>query len=193
MPERANVASVDALQAFRSQLIVYISKARPALEEVSTEVMRTRLWLENEQRTHWEGELKRRKRKWDEAQAALFSAQISNLRDESAAEVQAVHRARRTYEEAEAKLKVLKQWNRNFDGHVMPLVKQMEKLHTLLANDLPKAILYLGEIIATLESYAELGRPGEERALPPGSSAAPAQATESPAHAPLDAPDRVKA
>ena len=45
MPERAHVTSVDALELFRSQLIVYLSKARPALDEVSAEVVRTRVWL----------------------------------------------------------------------------------------------------------------------------------------------------
>ena len=32
MPQSAHVTSVDALEAFRSSLIVYMSKARPALE-----------------------------------------------------------------------------------------------------------------------------------------------------------------
>ena len=89
MPERANVTAVDAIADFRANLILYISKARPTLEVVTSDVQRTRVWLEGEQRNHWEAQLKRRKRQWDEAQAALFSARMSNLREESAAEVQA--------------------------------------------------------------------------------------------------------
>ena len=46
----------------------------------------------------------------------------------------AVQRAKRALDEAEAKLRVLKQWNRVFDNRVDPLVKQMEKLHTVLAQ-----------------------------------------------------------
>src|SRR6188474_1288036 len=126
MPERAHVTSVEALEAFRSKLILYISKARPALEEITSDVLRVRLWLENEQRTYWENQLKRRKRAWDEAQAALFSSRLSNLREESSAEIQAVHRSKRAYEEAETKLRIVKQWNRDFEGRVLPLVKQME-------------------------------------------------------------------
>src|SRR5262245_10159320 len=128
MPERAHVTSVDAIEAFRSSLILYISKARPALEEITSEVLRTRLWLETEQRSYWENQLKRRKREWDEAQAALFSSRLSNLRDESAAEIQAVQRRKRAYQEAETKLRILKQWNRDFEGRAIPLVKQMEKM-----------------------------------------------------------------
>src|SRR5262245_26390880 len=150
MPERAHVSSVDSLESFRAELILYVSKARPTLEEVSGDVLRTRLWLENEQRTHWENQLRQRKRDWEEAQAALFSARLSNLREETAAELQAVHRTRRAYDEAEAKLKVLKHWHRDFESKVQPLVKQMEKLHTILASDLPKGIAFLTEAIKTL-------------------------------------------
>ena len=75
MPERAHVTSVEALEEFRATLIVYLTKARPTLEEVSGDVMRTRLWLENEQRVHWEAQVRRRTKELEEAQAALFQAQ----------------------------------------------------------------------------------------------------------------------
>ena len=52
MPDRAHVTSVDALEAFRSSLIVYLSKARPTLEEVSSDVQRMRSWLEGEKRLY---------------------------------------------------------------------------------------------------------------------------------------------
>ena len=72
MPERAHVTSVDALEAFRANLIVYLSKARPTLEEVSADVQRTRGWLEGEQRTYWESELRRRSQALQEAQAGAL-------------------------------------------------------------------------------------------------------------------------
>ena len=141
MPERAHVTSVDALEAFRSNLIVYLSKARPTLEEVSADVQRTRGWLEDEQRTHWENEMRRRRRALQEAQQALFSAKLSKLREAARPRQMAVQRTKRARDEAEAKLRVLKQWNRVFDNRVDPLVKQMEKLHTVLAHDMVKAWL----------------------------------------------------
>jgi hypothetical protein len=154
MPERAHVTSVDALESFRSNLIVYLSKARPTLEEVSADVQRMRDWLEGEQRTYWENEFKRRHRALAEAQAAVFSSKLSNLREVSAAELMAVRRAKRDLDEAEAKLRVVKQWNRVFDNRVEPLVKQMEKLHTVLASDMVKAVGFLKQAIDTLHNYA---------------------------------------
>ena len=159
MPERAHVRSIDALEAFRANLIVYLSKARPTLEEVSADVQRMRGWLEGEQRTHWENELRRRSRALQEAQQALFSAKLSNLREASAAEQMAVQRTRRALDEAEGKLRVLKQWNRVFDNRVDPLVKQMEKLHTVLAHDMVQAVAFLTQVINTLDAYAEVAPP----------------------------------
>src|SRR5947208_7463376 len=133
MPQRAQVTSVEALEAFRATLIVYLSKARPTLEEVSADVLRTKLWLENEQRMHWENQVRRRSQALEQAQQALSSARMSNLREASNTEFMAVRKAKRALEEAEAKLKLLKYWNREFDSRVEPLVKQLEKLHTFLA------------------------------------------------------------
>ena len=60
MPEQAQVTSVDAIESFRSSLILFLSKARPTLEEISSDVLRTRLWLENDQRNYWDKEMRRR-------------------------------------------------------------------------------------------------------------------------------------
>ena len=173
MPQRAHVTSFDAIETFRAHLINYVSKARPTLEEVSADVLRVKLWLQNEQRTHWEGQVRRRNKDLEEAQQALFSARISNLRDETAAEQLAYHRARRALDEALDKLRILKNWNREFDSRVDPLVKQMEKLHTLLAHDLTLAVAYLAEAVQTLDSYATMRAPsagGVEPSAPSGAS-----------------------
>ncbi|HXU76213.1 MAG TPA: hypothetical protein VN794_06565 [Methylomirabilota bacterium] len=179
MAQGARVSSVEALEAFRATLIVYLSKARPTLEEVSAEVMRIKLWLENDQRMFWEAQAKRRLKALEQAQADLFSARISNLREETSAEQVAYHRARRALDEAEDKLRVVKRWNREFDSRAQPLVKQMEKLHTFLAHDLMLAINYLGETAETLHAYAGLQAPSIAPA-PPGDSTPPPASEEPP-------------
>lgn len=159
MAQRAEVKSVEAIESFRSALVLYVSRARPVLDEAGGDVLRTRTWLEMDQRVHWEEQLKRRLRVLEQAQQSLFSARISNLRDESAAEVLAVHRAKRQVEEAEEKLRVIKRWGREFENRVQPLLKQIEKMHTLLANDLPKATAHLAQLVKTLDFYAETPTP----------------------------------
>lgn len=155
MSQKAHVTSLEAIELFRSNLIVYLSQARPALDEVSAEVLRTRLWLETEQCQHWENQMRKRLKELEQAQQALFSARLGALRTETAAEQFAVHRAKEAVAEADLKLRIIKKWNREFEGRVQPLVKQMEKLHMVLSNDMVKAVTYLAQAISTLAAYAE--------------------------------------
>jgi hypothetical protein len=173
MPERAHVTSIDALESFRSSLILYLSKARPTLDEVSADVVRTRMWLEDEQRVHWENEVRRCTRALEEAEQALFSARLSTFREATSAEQWAVHRTKRACDEAENKLKVLKKWNRDFDNRVEPLVKQMEKLQTVLAHDMVLAIAFLTQAINTLHAYARTAPPAAAPGQAPPSGAGP--------------------
>ena len=167
MAQQAHVTSVEAIETFRSHLLVYVSKVRPALEEVTADVLRMRSWLENEQRGHWEAELKKRGKALEQAMAELFSARISNLSKATAAQQMAVHRARREVDEATEKLRLLKRWSREFDGRVQPLVKQMEKLHTVLSHDMVLAAAYLADAVKTLSAYTEVAPPAAVQDSPP--------------------------
>jgi hypothetical protein len=178
MPQRAVVTSVDAIEAFRANLIVYVSKARPTLEEASADVLRLRSWLENEQRAYWEGQVRRRTKDLEQAQQALFSARLSHLSKATAVEQLAFHRARRALDEANEKLRVLKRWAREFEARVQPLAKQMEKLHTVLSNDMLLAIASLAQTVKTLSDYAGIAPPpslanAPTPAVPPSAERAP--------------------
>jgi len=142
MEQQAKVTSVDALENFRASLILFLSKAKPALEEVMHEVVRTRLWIENDQRTFWEREIKTRRRKLEQAQAELFSARISKLQEASAAQQMAVQHATRAIHAAEEKMRMLKKWNRELENLADPLVKQIEQLHGFLMNDMGRLSLF---------------------------------------------------
>jgi len=156
MADRAHVTSVEALDSFRSSLLVYLSKARPVLDEVSTDVQRTRNWLEVERRAFWEMQVKRRTEKLREAEQTLFGARLSNLREATDAEVAAVRRAKAAVEEAENKLRRIKLWCRDFDNRVEPLAKQLDQLRNLYTIEMPKAANHLSLIMAALADYAGL-------------------------------------
>jgi hypothetical protein len=161
--QQAKVRSVDAIEAFRSQLILFLSKAKPTLEEAVGELTRTRLWVENEQKSYWQREVKTRKQKLEQAQSELFSARLSRIEKPSAAQQMAVHRAQRAIHEAEDKLRVLKKWERELETRTEPMVKLIEQLHGYLTTDMGKAVALLGEIIKTLQAYAEMGPMGGGR------------------------------
>lgn len=160
MAERADVSSIEAIEFFRSKLILFIAASRPALDEVSSDVLRTRMWLEGEQRVHWETQLKKRRRQLEEAQQAIFSTRMSNLNEEvSVAQQMTARRAKAAMDEATEKLRAIKYWEREYGTLVDPLVKQMEKLQTLLSHDMPLGVAYLTEVIKLLQDYADISRP----------------------------------
>jgi hypothetical protein len=153
MPEQAHVKSIDAIEVFRAELIAYLSKTRPIVEDACDDVFRTRDWIENDRRVYWENQARRRERILEDAQQALFSAKLSNLRDVRTAEQMAVLKARRSVEEAHGKLRKIRKWTREFDNKMQPLLKELEHLRSLLASDLPKAAAHLAQVIKTLEAY----------------------------------------
>lgn len=168
--ESAHVKSVEAIGAFRSAAVLYASKCRPLVEDAWDEVSRTREWLRNDRKTHWEGELRRRRRRLEDAEQALFSARFSPLKQVSAAEQAAVQRARRAVAEAESKLEKVRQWSLEFDDRTGPMLKQLEELRTSLHTDLPKAVVYLTNVIRALEAYNE-GVPAAQAGPSPATEA----------------------
>jgi len=157
MATQAKITSVEAIALFRAALIVFTSQARPALEEVSSDVMRARLWLENDQWRHWENELRQRNKKLEQAQSELMTARMSDFQETTSLQQMTVRRARQTVEEAEGKLKSLKRWDRELDNRAAPMLKEVEQLHSILTSEMPKAIAYLGQVVRALDAYADAG------------------------------------
>src|SRR5450432_1326151 len=177
MADHARISSVEAVEAFRSKLIVYLDQVRPVLEEVGSEMSRTQSWLQNDQRRFWEMELRKRQRKLEEAKQELFNASLAQFQAGNAAFSQmAVQRAQHAVREAEAKMGVLKKWDSELENRTAPAVKQIEQLHGFLATDMKRAVAYLDQMLKTLDAYrnvsvsrsqntvaAEPAKPGEPK------------------------------
>jgi len=173
MAERAQVTSVEAIEAFRAALIIFLSKARPTLEEVSHDVLRTKLWVQNDQRNFWEKELRIRARALERAQAELFSARLSNLSEATGVQEMVFHRAQRAVREVEEKQAIIKKWDRELENRTEPMLKMVDQLLGYVTTDMVRAAAYLGEVVKALEAYADVP-------APPGStiSTAPSEASE---------------
>jgi len=156
MPDRARVTSLEAIESFRAKLIIYREKAGRVLDQISDEVIRTRLWLENDRIAHWQNEIKRRTRELEQRRQELFSAQLSGLREASYVQQQAVVKAKQALRDVEERLQMVKQWSRQFDQRVEPLARHVDKLRHTLGNDLGLAAAWLAELLKSLSAYAEL-------------------------------------
>jgi chromosome segregation ATPase len=155
MATHAKITSIDALEAFRASLIVFLSKTHSALDQESDEIRRTRSWIQNDQRTHWESELRRRARTLAQAEQELMSARMTKATENPTIQQMAVHKAKRALEEAEAKMRKVKLWMRDFDSAVDPLNKGLNSLRAFLDHDLPQGIAYLVEVQKIMQDYME--------------------------------------
>jgi len=175
MADQANVSSIDAIDRFRSSLIVYLEKARTTVDDVSDEVQKTRRWLEGEQTRKWQVEIRKRARRLEEAQQELFTARLSSFTEDTQFQQMAVNRAKRELEAAEEKLKKIRRWIRDFDSIVMPVARQLEKLDSVLTAAMPKAVAQLDRIVQSLENYAGVSAPVSPTSAPPSDPAPPSE------------------
>lgn len=175
MSERARITSVEALESFRSSLIIYLEKAIRAADEINDEVVSTHLWLQSDRRVHWEAQVRRCTTELDQRQQELFSARLGNLQNNTLMEQKAVQRAALALDAANAKLALVKQHSRQYENRVAPMAKEIEKVRGFLANDMRQAVATLTQIIKTLNAYADIKAHGET---------APAPAAEVPGGAP---------
>jgi DNA repair exonuclease SbcCD ATPase subunit len=159
MATEARVRSLDDLEAFRSSLIVYLTKARRGVDQAGEEIKRTRTWLMNDQRTYWTEQLRKRSRKLDQANAELMTARNSNFRENINAQQQAVRKAKTAVDEAQEKLSHVRRWTRDFDRYADPLAKKLENMRHFLEYVLPEAVTQIGQLHRLLESYTETASP----------------------------------
>jgi len=156
MSTQARITSVEAIELFRSQLVVYLSQMRPALDEITGEVLRTRAWMDDDRRRHWQQEMKKKGRKLDDAKQEMFTATMSQFGDAGSLQRMMVQKAQREMQAVEEKMVVLKKWGRDMDNKTSPLVKQMEQLHGFLTVEMEKAVAYLDQVLSALEAYQNI-------------------------------------
>ena len=154
MSDQARIASIEALETFRSDLIRYIDKARTALEDMTGEVRRTRTWLDSDRSAHWTRELRLRTKRLEQAEQELYSANLTNPQASNALQKLAVNRARNALVEAEEKLRVLRKWRLQFDNRSGQLVRLLNPMFDQLTSQLPQGVHQLGEMIRALQDYA---------------------------------------
>jgi len=155
MSIQAKVTSIEALELFRSNLILFLNKARRAVDDVGDEVRRTRSWLQTDRRMFWEHEIRRRIKMLDQAQQELMTVRMSGHQEAVLVRQAAVHKAERGLRDAEERLRRVKQWNRDYDSVADPAVKRLEGLRQHLDLDLPKAVAFLANAQKALEAYSE--------------------------------------
>jgi len=159
MSPTAKVTSIEAIEAFKTSLIVYFEKAGCVLDDVSDDVVRTRIWLQSDRQLHWKNQTRQRTLALAQAEQELLTARLSGLEEAIKARQMAVNKARLDLREAEERLTRVKQWMRQFETQVESRAKVVTQLRHSLAHDMRKAVAFLEGAATTLAAYAEMAPP----------------------------------
>jgi hypothetical protein len=161
MSEAARVGSIDALKMFKKALWKFQEQANVALGEAESDMQRTLNWLENEARSHWASELRKRQEAVSRAKEALRMKQVftgpAGSKQSVVDEMKALQIAQRRLEVAERKVVAVKKYTLQLQKDIMMYKGQVQRFATSVASDLPQAAHDLEQIIAQLEAYAAGG------------------------------------
>ena len=167
MSNQARISSIDALEAFRAELLRYIDQARVALDDMTGEARRTSTWLDVDRTQYWAGQIKKLTKLLHQAEEELYSANLTNPQAANTMQKMAVARVRHKLDEAAAKMRVTKHWRQIYDNRTGPLLHQLEPMFFRVGQQLPKAVHSLSESIKSLQAYAEAHHPAQR---PPAST-----------------------
>jgi|SRR5882672_965953 len=76
MSNPARVESIEALKMFRRAVIKFIEAANVALGDAESEMQRRLNWLENEQDSYWQGQIRKRQEDVSKARDAVRQKKI---------------------------------------------------------------------------------------------------------------------
>lgn len=162
-PDAARVASIEGLDRFRAALLGFIDDAANALGEADSELQRLQLWLDGEQKLHWQQELRRRSEEVARAKSALYRKQVTvSAKDRPPSAVderKALRRAEERVAEAEQKLKRIRHWSIHLGQEANRYRGAIAPLSAALERELPASALLLKRAVSALESYLHAAPP----------------------------------
>jgi hypothetical protein len=184
MANGANVDSIDALKHFRIALFKFQETANAALADVEGDLHKTQSWLDNEQQSYWQSQIRKRHEILERAKEALRMKKLfkdSSGRTPSAVdEEKAVRVAQVRIEEAQAKFAACKKYSRVLQHEVQNYHGNVQRFATLLQADIPAAAAALDSMTAMLEQYVTLA-PGDLASnVPPSTESGPTEAAPPP-------------
>jgi hypothetical protein len=159
MNQSVRVKSIESLREFRAALSRFAQVASAALMEAELDVQRTTSWLEHDQHSYWQGQIRQREERLKKAEAELrskktFLASSMSSQRSFDEEQKAVDAARRQLEQAQQKLKSVKHWIPQLQRESFSFKGLVRGLYQGLEVDIPNAMAQLGGMAEALEAYS---------------------------------------
>jgi len=173
MSQGANVRSVDAIKCFKVALINYAEEARNALSSAEMEIRQVRNWLERDQLTYWQSQVKRNQEKLAMARTELNRRRLSQANSDAISDSEqkeAVREGQRRLREAEEKIELIKRWIPVLEHAVSEYHSQSQPLGDRLSGRFVATVNVLDRMINTLDAYLAMSPPTAPSVAPPRAS-----------------------
>jgi hypothetical protein len=162
MAQSAKVLSIQALKDFRIALVNFTDEARNALSGVDMELKRMRDWLERDQLSYWQMQVKRRHEAMMMARTELFRRRVSQQGSDAISDTEqkeALQEAQRRLRIAEEKVEAVKKLIPIFHHALAEYVSRATPLADHLSGGIDRSLGSLTKMIESLESYLALSAP----------------------------------
>jgi hypothetical protein len=160
MGEAVRVDSIDVFKEFKIALWKFQEAATVALGDAESEMHRVLLWLQTEQDSHWQHQIRKREEIVGRCKEAVRMKQIfkdSTGRQQSAIEEEkALKVALRNLEEARQKLAMVRKWSRLLPKEIEMYKGGVQRFATSVQVDIPVAASHLDKLAQKLEAYVTL-------------------------------------
>jgi hypothetical protein len=177
MSDGARVESIDALKHFRVALFKFQEAANAALGDAESDLHSTMNWLENEQYTFWQSQIRKRHEIAERCKEAVRMKKLfkdSTGRTPSAVEEEkALVMAQRRLEEANTKFANVKKYTRVLQKETESYKGSVQRFATTVQSEIPVAAATLDNLVQTLEQYVMLAPGDAQASAPAAESTAP--------------------
>jgi hypothetical protein len=173
MAQSAKVLSIQSLKDFRVALVNFTEEARNALGGVDMELKRMRDWLERDQLSYWQMQVKRRHEAMMMARTDLYRRRISQQGSDAISDTEqkeALKEAQRKLRIAEEKVEIVKKLIPIFHHAMAEYVSRATPLADHLSGGIDKSLGSLAKMLDSLEAYLALAAPAAPRVEEPGGS-----------------------
>ena len=163
MSNTARVDSIDSLKTFRVALIKFGEEANTALAAADAELLRVLGWLERDQVSFWQMQIRKRQEGLERAQEALRMKKLfpdaSGRFPTPVEEEKAVRKWKAALEEAQTKLANCKKYARLLQREMMNYKGGVQRFSTWVQSEVPNAVARLDRMVGKLEAYVSLSMP----------------------------------
>jgi hypothetical protein len=159
----ARVGSFEALRAFRAVLYKFAETADVALADAEGEMQRVMGWLERDQQTYWQFQLRKRHEDVMRCKEAVRMKKLFKSADgrpgSAVDEEKALATAMKRLQRGEEKLKAVMYYSRKLPKDILMYKGSVQRLQTAVQSDIPTAGSLLSRLVNTLEAYAAVSAP----------------------------------